>query len=412
MRIVVHDYAGHAFPIALSRWLAASGHDVLHLYSKDIQSPRGPVSPRANDTATLKIVGLTTGEQVRKYALVDRWRQERRFAALAENHISDFGPDVVLSGNGPPQLQLALSTTCRRMDVPFVYWLQDIYALGADRALPAGLRFLGAPFRALIRRVEIRALRNSTAVISISDDFAQFLPDDLTEPARYSVVRNWGCKDDIRPGPRRNSWSDEHDLSDRFVYLYAGTMGLKHDPRLIADLAEQSLRETEDRIVVVSEGPGRDWLQDEKQNRSLSNLVLLNFQDFDALPEILASADVLIVLLQPFAGVLSVPSKLLTYLCAGRPVLGAIPEHNLAAKIVADANAGITVDPSDPEGFVAAAHRMRGDDALRQKMGARARGYAEREFDMDTIGKKIETIFQNALQATRPTPQPKPGAGS
>ena len=28
MRIVVHDYAGHAFPISLSRALAARGHDV------------------------------------------------------------------------------------------------------------------------------------------------------------------------------------------------------------------------------------------------------------------------------------------------------------------------------------------------------------------------------------------------
>ena len=41
MRIVMHDYSGHAFLAELSRWLADKEHEVLHLYSKDIESPCG-----------------------------------------------------------------------------------------------------------------------------------------------------------------------------------------------------------------------------------------------------------------------------------------------------------------------------------------------------------------------------------
>ena len=41
MRIVMQDYSGHAFPVELSRWLASKGREVLHLYSKDIEAPRG-----------------------------------------------------------------------------------------------------------------------------------------------------------------------------------------------------------------------------------------------------------------------------------------------------------------------------------------------------------------------------------
>ena len=53
--------------------------------------------------------------------------------------------------------------------------------------------------------------------------------------------------------------------------------------------------------------------------------MLLPYQPFGRLSEVLASADVLVALLESDAGAYSVPSKVLTYLAAGRPILGAIP---------------------------------------------------------------------------------------
>ena len=37
MRIVLHDYPGHAFPVQLSRALAARGHQVLHIWFSAFQ---------------------------------------------------------------------------------------------------------------------------------------------------------------------------------------------------------------------------------------------------------------------------------------------------------------------------------------------------------------------------------------
>ena len=53
MRIVVHDYAGHAFPISLSRALAALGHDVVHAYASSLQTPRGDLARKSGDSNTL-----------------------------------------------------------------------------------------------------------------------------------------------------------------------------------------------------------------------------------------------------------------------------------------------------------------------------------------------------------------------
>jgi hypothetical protein len=54
MKIVVHDYAGHAFPISLSRELAARGHDVVHAFASSLQTPRGSLARQPGDAATLE----------------------------------------------------------------------------------------------------------------------------------------------------------------------------------------------------------------------------------------------------------------------------------------------------------------------------------------------------------------------
>lgn len=65
----------------------------------------------------------------------------------------------------------------------------------------------------------------------------------------------------------------------------------------------------------ASSGRRADWLAEEQDRRNLENLILLPFQDFDDLPYMLASADVLTVVLEQEAGSYSIPSKILSYLC-------------------------------------------------------------------------------------------------
>ena len=54
----------------------------------------------------------------------------------------------------------------------------------------------------------------------------------------------------------------------------------------------------------------------------------------------LASATVLIGILEEDAGVFSVPSKVLSYLCAGRPIVLCAPAENLASRTLLEAEAG------------------------------------------------------------------------
>jgi hypothetical protein len=136
----------------------------------------------------------------------------------------------------------------------------------------------------------------------------------------------------------------------RTVVLYTGTLGLKHNPRMLLALGEQLESRRHTSLVVVSEGPSAVWLGEQARLRRLSVLEVMPFQPFEIDSDVLGSADVLVSILERGAGSYSVAAKVLSYLCAGRPIVLSAPRENLAAKIIARAGAGKVVPADDSRG--------------------------------------------------------------
>ena len=393
MRLMVHDYVGHPFQVQLSRWLAGRGHRVLHCYCADFETPHGALAPRPDDPPGLTIQALSLGRPLPKYRPLPRWWHERRYGALAAGRAGKFAADAILSANAPPAIQAALLAVAHDGGGIFLNWLQDIISAAAARALREKIPVLGAGLAALLRRQEFKVLAASDGVVAITPDFVPLCVAGGVDPSRLHVIPNWAPLDEIPLLPADNPWVRRHGLAGKSVLLYSGTLGLKHNPGLLANLAG-ALRHRADTVVVVaSQGLGRQWLERAKTERSLDNLLLLDFQDYADLPAMLAGATLVLAILEPFAGVLSVPSKVLTYLCAGRPILAAMPPENLAARLIAAAGAGIVIPPTDEAAFVAAATGMLDDRNRLASWGCAARAQAERDFDIDAIGERFLAII-------------------
>ena len=170
---------------------------------------------------------------------------------------------------------------------------------------------------------------------------------------------------------------------------------MKHDPGLLLALGQKYADNHDVRVVVCSQGRGADWLRDRAEAEGLTSVQVLGFQPFDALPDVLGSAAVLLAILEPDAGVFSVPSKVLTYLCAGRPLVLAVPPDNLAARIVTREGAGSVVPPGDGPAFVATVERFVDAPDARSAAGDCARAYAEQTFDIARITDHFERILSD-----------------
>lgn len=398
VRIVNHDYAGHPFQVQLSRELARRGHAVLHVYSASNQTPHGALCRHESDSAGFQVAALRLAAPFQKWSYWKRRKQELEYAAMAAREIERFRPGIVLSANTPTEIQQIVQRACFKTGGKFIFWVQDVYSIAVDRLLRKKLPIAGALIGKHYIKLDRKLLRRSDGVVLITDDFRPLMERWGVEPRRMQVVENWAPLDEMPLHPKDNAWSREHGLTDKRCLIYSGTLGMKHNPDLLLQLALRFQGDDRVRCVVISEGPGIEWLREKQREHGLTNLRLLDWQPFDVMPQVLASAEILLAVLEPDAGVFSVPSKVLTYLCAQRPVLLAVPAANLAARIVRTQEAGLLVPPEDTQGFVAAAERLMADDALRSRLGENGRRYAETHFEIGDITDRFEGIFRAAMQ--------------
>jgi glycosyltransferase involved in cell wall biosynthesis len=277
----------------------------------------------------------------------------------------------------------------------WVLWHQDVYAVAirsfAGAKLGRGFRVVASIFDVTERWTSQRA----AAIVAIADSLVD-VHEEWGTADKVTVIPNWAPVDEIVPVERKNDWAVEHHLTDTFTLLYSGTLGLKHNPELLVQLARGVQDAGADcRLVVVNTGPATDILQKEADRLGIE-ITLLPFQPYERLSEVLGAGDALVVLLEQDAGAFSVPSKTLSYLCAGRPVLGLMPAENLASHLVEQVG-GLVLPPHADSVPVAAEWlaRLAHDQIGRDELGDKARRLAEEEFALPGIADRFEQILED-----------------
>lgn len=386
MRILLSDYSGHPFQAQLSRELARRGHRVRHVHFAGFQTPKGNLAVQPGDPEGLEIVGVTLDQPFAKDLFLQRRQQEIAVGKAIAAQIAAFSPELVVSSNAPLDTQRAIEAAARRCGARFVFWLQDIYSEAIGRVVPAKFPLIGHLVAWHYRRLEFAMLRRSDRVIAITGDFRAILERRGVPPERIAVIENWAPLDEVPALPRDNPWARAGFPAEGLRIVYSGTLGHKHNPRWLLDLAQAF---PEASVSVFSEGAVADGVAREAEAAGIANIAVRPWVPFADLPAMLAGADVLVAFIEPDAGVYSVPSKILTYLAAGRPILCALPPGNLAARLLRACEAGLVCDGGERSEFLALARRLAEDAALRARLGANGRTHALREFDVARIADRF-----------------------
>ncbi len=386
MRILIHDFGAYPFSVQLSRELATRGHEVLYVYFDESSSVRGEVARRKDDPAGFATVGIGRDDKSRRSSFAKRLLHDFDYALHLTAEARTFSPDVVVSADCPLISQKALQAFASRSNAKFVFWLQDLFGIAIEavvgRKHPKLSKLVAAPFKLL----EHHVLKASDQVLAISPAFQDYVESVTHEDSSTVLFPNWAPLNSV---PNHPEVPDQLGLPKSKRILYSGTLGLKHNPDFLAELATAVGRDNA-HVVVVSEGPGRDRLEQLKAEGSIENLFLLDFQPFEDVPSVLGSADVLVALLTADASAFSVPSKILGYLAAGRPVLALMPLDNYSAEIVKDAGAGIVVHPADHREAINEVKALLQSSQKSKQLGENARNYAESEFNIATIADRFE----------------------
>ena len=385
MKILIHDFAGHPFQVELSRELARRGYHVVHAYFTADPGPKGVMEDCDFADGRVEVVGLDIDRAYSKANLVSRLLGDLQYRRVLFKRFEAHSFDVILSSNTPTWVQGGLLKLAKRSNAKFIYWCQDFYSIAVGSILSTKLGLLGNAIGVGLQVWDRWQMRRSDHVLHITEKFKETTDSWGIPSDRVSVIPNWGAIAEIPVLNKETAWGERNGIdSERAHILYAGTLGLKHNPYLIRD-ASQNLPDAQ--FTVVGSGVGMSALQ------SATNLKLLPLQSFKCFPEALASADVLIAMIEKEAGDFSVPSKVLSYLCAGRPIVLAASKSNLASFLVTTTGAGLVVEPEDHEGFINAIGEIIADKKLGEKMGRRGRRYAEENFAIDSVAERFAALF-------------------
>ncbi|WP_437229253.1 glycosyltransferase family 4 protein [Planctomicrobium sp. SH661] len=392
MRILLHDFGRFSYPWQLARSLAQRGHDVQYVYST--AEPARTVIDISNEESNhLSAVGISLDRPLQKRQFFARRKWEKEYGQKLPAVVERFRPDVVISANSPLFSQDQIFRGARRHHAKFVFWVQDLMSVAAHGILKEKIPVVGSMIGHYFMNMEARLLRDSDQVVLITEDFQPYMDRWKVAREKTHVVENWAPIEQLPPFPRQNAWGEKYGLHDKLCLMYAGTLGLKHDPGLLVKLAQHLKRRPNVRLVVAAEGSGVPILKDAITSQQLDNIVILPFQSFDILPQALASADVLIALLEPQGSQYCVPSKVLTYLCSGRPILLSVASDNLIARIVDGNRAGLVVSPDQAGDLITAADTLLNNSPQREEFGRNARSYAERNFRIKEITDRFEQII-------------------
>lgn len=308
-------------------------------------------------------------------------------------------PDVIYANTWPIFAAGIASFVAKTRRIPIIISVQDIYpeSLISLKKLKAGSRAAR-----MLKSFDTRIARAALALVVISERAEQIYSSERGIPhEQIHCISNWRPKME-RPTvemarKQRDLWGIE---ADKFLIVFAGSVvpacGLEIVIHAVARLKDEPLAH----LMIAGSGSALDSCKSMAEQLQTRNVEFGGSFLEEQTSEILAAANILILPTQGDQSLVSMPSKLISYMMSGRPILTlACPESDLA-RIVNTSGCGWTVAPEDADGleqlFRTILH-YEGSELAR--IGSLGREYALAHFSTDACLPRLVAVIENAPKA-------------
>lgn len=303
--------------------------------------------------------------------------------------------DVIFAINLSPITAVIPAIRLRRkLKVPMVMWVLDVWpdsleATGYVRH-PVALRMVGRLVRWIYGKAD-RILIQSRA---------------FREPVgRYAgmekLVEYASCAPDMPMKPSQEEPALPADLLQMlerdFCIVFTGNLGTAQALDVVLAAAEQVQDLKDLRVVLVGSGSLSTWLQEQKENRRLDNVVLTGRYPPEAMTQFLTRAKALLVSLSPepiYAQ--TVPAKIQTYLAAGKPIIGSLDGEG--ARVINESGAGVTSAAGNAIQLGSSFRSMyEMTEVDRMQLGNAGRRYFLQHFEVSAQAEKLVALLQQTV---------------
>jgi colanic acid biosynthesis glycosyl transferase WcaI len=309
-------------------------------------------------------------------------------------------PDLIFAVSPPLGLALTASTLGRLWRVPFIFDVED---LQPDAAVELGMMKGGWLVSALYR-LEHLAYERAALVSTITEGMRQRIVEKGIDPAKVVLFPPradsslYGLRERIDGESFRKRYGLE---GNKVIVSHAGNMGVKQGLDVILDAAERSRERTNLQYLFVGDGAMRVQLEEQTNARRLSNVRFLPLLEADEFQQMLAATDIALITQQRIVSNIVFPSKIVTLLCAGCPVVASVNSESEVACAVASSGAGVVVEPENADALLHAIDRLASNPELLSQMSTRASQFAYDSWDEHRTLPRMEAQFLRCVEHNR-----------
>lgn len=392
---------------SLAKYLVNENHQV-EVITNFPNRPEGRLYPnfkrslihRAADRDGFSITRCFTAIS-KESSMISRWAENISFGLTSSLALLIAPkPDVVYMNTWPIFASFLTSLVCKLKGIPYALSIQDIYPESLNiqgRLSPSGWKYQ------LLLSMDRWVCKHSGALIVLSDRFVdQFSKNRSLALQIIHVIPNWVEKDSVLVMEKSTFRAEQQIGKDEFVFLYAGNIGraagvdnlircftaLKPGKKLVLLIAGSGTQLPEC-LALAKETQGvrilfhTPWLPEETSR-------------------VLAAADVLLLPTHGSQSLVSVPSKLLSYLLASRPILASVQDGSDIAHVITQANCGWVVPPGDNDRLQSLVQEITQypQNKLSQ-MGGLGRKFALEHFTSEKLLPKVAAILTDVKKSTQ-----------
>ncbi|MCC5615689.1 glycosyltransferase family 4 protein [Nostoc sp. CHAB 5836] len=307
-------------------------------------------------------------------------------------------PDVILSTSPslPSCVPVALLGWLRAC--PVILNLQDILP---EAAVHVGL-LKNKLLIQLFTLLEKFAYHTASKISVIADGFVDNLRSKGVEADKIVQIPNWVDVNFIRPLSKENNpFRTAHNLNGKFVVLYSGNIALTQGLENVVKAASV-LRHIPDIVfVIVGEAKGLERLQQECLDCGADNVLLLPFQPRKYLPQMLAAADIGLVVQKKNVISFNMPSKIQVLLASGRALVASVPDNGTAARAIRQSGGGVIVAPEDSQALAMAILDLYQNPEKVKTLGYKSRQYAVEHYAFEQALNQYESLCYSLIAEPR-----------
>jgi len=303
-------------------------------------------------------------------------------------------PELILAISPPLGLGLVALLLGRLWAVPYTVHVAD---LQPDAAADLGM-IRNRGLLAFLYWVERLVYRNAVLISSLTPPMRDRVISKGVKEDKVALFPDWAdpLLFGISIDDQGRGFRERFGFDSNFLVTHSGNMGVKQGLDVVLDAAAEARDKRRVKFLLVGDGAARPTLEKQAKRRSLENVCFVPTQPKAMFLELLAATDLALITQQRSVADIVFPSKTITLLAAGRPVVASVNAESEVARVINASGAGVVVPPEDSRALLQAISELQCNSYRRKMCGLNGRAYAQDTWERVKI---LEQMEQSLLKA-------------